>query len=158
MADDRLGARLNLKRMAASQYGDFNFNSFAVLNGVPIGASSDGIFSLFDAETDNGTYIASIVETVLSNFGIISKKKPRRLYLSLESSGALLIKLKADDGDYSSYNFNPEKLSQKQHRTPLSVSSFQKGDYWMVRIENVDGADFSIDDLSALFIVLGMER
>lgn len=158
MADDRLGTRLNLKRVALSQYGNFNFNSMAVMNGVPIGASSDGIFSLFDAETDNGTYIASIVETVLTNFGIISKKRPRRLYVSLEASGLLLIKMKADDGEYESYNFNPKKEGQMEHRTPLSVSSFQKGDYWMIRIENVDGADFSIDDLSALMIVLGMGR
>jgi hypothetical protein len=158
MADDRFGARLNLKRVALSQYGEFNFNSMAVMNGVPIGASSDGIFSLFDAEKDNGTYIASIIETVLSNFGVISKKKPRRLYVSLEASGALLIKLKVDDGDYKNYSFNPKVLGQKEHRTPLSVTSFQKGDYWMVRIENVDGADFSIDDLSGLFIILGMER
>jgi hypothetical protein len=158
MADDRFGARLNLKRIALSQYGGFNFNSMAVMNGVPIGANRDGIFSLFDAETDNGAYIYSVIETVLSNFGIISKKKPRRLYVSLEASGSLLIKTKCDDGDYKNYSFTPKVLGQKEHRTPLSVTSFQKGDYWMIRIENVDGADFSIDDLSGLFIVSGMER
>ncbi len=158
MADDRLGLRINLKNMAVGQYLGFNFNSMAVINGVPIGASSDGIFSLFDAETDNGTDIASIVETALSNFGVMTEKKPRRLYLSLESSGSLLIKLKADDGDYKSYSFTPKQLSQLQHRTPLNVSSFQKGDFWMIRVENVDGCDFSIDDLSALFIILGMGR
>ena len=154
----RFGARLQLYNTATSQYGNFNFNSMAVFNGVAIGAGVDGVFSLFDAENDNGAYIESIIETVLSNFGVISKKKPRRLYLSLEASGSLLIKLKVDGGDYSSYSFTPKQLGQLQHRTPLSVSTFQKGDYWMMRIENIDGIDFSIDDISALFIISGMER
>jgi len=158
MADARLAVAINMKKLALSQYANFDFNSMTMFNGVPLAASADGIFSLFDANTDDGVSVDAIVETVLSNFGIPTKKKPRRMYVSLEASGDMVLKLKTDDGDYKIYQFTPDQVKQLQHRVPVDVGSKHKGDFWLLRVENKSGCDFSIDAIDMLFIILGMSR
>ena len=129
MADSRLGIAFNMKLLALSQYSGFNFNSMTIFNGVPIGVNSDGIYSLFTANTDNGTDINSIFELVLTDFGLQTEKKPRRVYIGYEASGNLVFKIKADDGDYKSYIIKPTQTSQLQHKTAIAVTSKQKGTY-----------------------------
>ena len=158
MADARLAVAMNMKKLAISQYGNFDFNSMTMFNGVPLGANSDGIYTLFDADDDDGTNIDAFIETITSNFGIPSKKKPRRMYVSLEASRDITLKLKTDEGDYEEYRFTPTQVNQLQHRVSVNVKSRHKGDFWMIRIENEDGCDFSIDSIDALFIILGLGR
>lgn len=158
MAVSRLGVALNLKGIAVSQYTGFNFNSMTVFNGVPIGVNSDGIYSLFNKDDDDGADIDSILELVLTDFGVQTKKKPRRMYIGYEASGNMVFKIKADDGDYKVYRLKPIQTSQLQHKTGVAVTSKQKGTYWLVRLENEEGCDFSIDSVEGLFFVLGRSR
>ena len=158
MAEDRLSVALNLRRLALSQYGEFNFESMTVFGGVALGVNSDGLYSLFDADDDNGTNIDAIFETVTTDFGVPSKKKLRRAYIAGETSGNIVFKFKADDGDYKSYTLTPAQLSQLQHRCRLHLQHTQRGNYWMLRVENVDGCDFSIDSVDILTIILGLGR
>lgn len=158
MADARLAVAMNMRKLALSQYANFDFNSMTMFNGVPLAANADGIFSLFDTDRDDGTDINAVVETILSNFGLPTKKRPRRMYVSLETSGDMILKLKADDGDYKVYQFTPDQVRQLQHRVPVDVGSRRKGDFWLLRVENKSGCDFSIDAVDVLFIILGMSK
>ena len=159
MAEDiRIGLAINLKGLAASQYSNYDFNSLGVFNGVPLGASEDGVFSLFDSDTDNGTDIDAVIESATTDFGMDNKKKLRRSYVGYEASGNLMLKFKTDDGNYTSYMLVPVVGSQTQHMKRQRVSSKDRGRYWMVRIENEDGCDFSIDAIDGLFIILGLGR
>jgi len=154
----RLAIALELRRLAISQYGNFNFESMAVFNGVLIGANADGLYSLFDADDDDGTDIDAIFETITTDFGVPSKKKLRRAYIAGEASGNITFKFKADDGSYKVYTVTPDQLSQLQHRCRLHLQHTQKGNYWMLRVENVNGCDFSIDSVDLLTIILGLGR
>lgn len=158
MAISRLGLALNMKEVAVSQYDNFDFNSMTVFNGVPIGSNSNGIYSLFDKDDDDGADINSILELVVTDFGLQTKKKPRRVYIGYEASGNMVFKIKADDGDYKVYHLKPVKTSQLQHRTAIAVTSKQKGVYWLTRVENKEGCDFSIDAVEMLMFVLGRSR
>ena len=61
MAKSRLTIGINAKLNAAFQWTNFNFNSMAVFNGVPVAANEDGLYSLFDADDDDAAlaYIAA---------------------------------------------------------------------------------------------------
>lgn len=156
-APARLAIRINLKTNGISQYADYDFNSFATLpNGSALAANEDGLYSLNDADTDNGTNIVAFFETVTTNFG--SPIKTRKSYIDGEFSGELLLKAKADDESESVYLIRPLKDGQKQHKLVVPMTARHKGSYWMFRIENRDGCDFSVDSLDLVAIVLSAGR
>jgi len=154
----RFGIAVNLKRIAPTQYRNFDFNSMCVFNGKPIAANTSGIFSLEDAETDNGTKIASLVELPTSDFGSLISKRFRKLYIGYETSGAIEFSFKCDDGPENSQMLSAYKSGQKQHRGIVPMSRSDKGTYWMFKIENMSGCDFSLDSITGVPIVLSAGR
>lgn len=155
---ERFGIAMNLKLLAAAQVRNFSFNSMCVFNGVPIAASADGLFTLDTAETDNGTKINSLVELVTSTLGAFQVKRFRKAYIGYETSGSIKITIKSDENIENTYYLTPTNTEQKQHRDILSMTRNAKGVYWMFKIENVNGSDFSIDLIEALPIYLTKGR
>lgn len=158
MAITRLGICLNLRRGALSQYEGFNFNSLCEFKGTSLGANEDGIYSLDDTETDQGTPILSIIETFTTNFNADNAKRMRKAYIGYETSGNLVLKLTVDGEHEHSYFLKPVKKQQLQHKTKVPLGRDLKGDYWMYRIENKDGCDFSLDSIDMVAVVLSMGR
>lgn len=159
MADERLAIAMNLKRLALTQYTNFNFNSMCVFNGVALGANEDGIYSLFDADDDDGTDIDAFFELLTTDFGIPDSKKIRFTYVSLETSGDLVIRYQVDEGTERSFLVPAKKTGQLQHRTyRVDGRSDLRGVYWRTKIENTDGCDFSVDSIDALLMILGMRN
>lgn len=158
MSNERFGIALNLKRMAASQYRNFNFNSMCMFNGRPLACNDEGIFSLDDAETDNGTEINSYIELPTTDFGYLGSKRFRKLYVGYETSGSIKVTVKADGGTEASFTLTPAKTGQIQHRDILPMSRRQKGSYWILRIENVNGCDFSLDNIEGILMILTKGR
>ena len=158
MADNRLGLCLNLKLNAASQYANYNFNSFCIFNGVPLAASTDGIFELDSATTDNTALIDALVEFVSTDFGVSSPKRIRSAQIGYETSGYLIIRVKTDDDIQLEYVMQPDKTAQKRYAEKLPMSRSQKGVVWMFRIENRDGCDFSLDSIDLVVVPLHSGR
>lgn len=155
---ERFGISVNLKRVAHTQYRNYNFNSMCVFNGQPLGASSDGLFSLDDADTDDGTAINAYVELPTSDLGVLTVKRFRKFYVGYETSGSITISTKADGGSAASYTLPATLTGQLEHRGRMAASRGQKGTYWIFIIENVAGCDFSLDNLEGLPIVLTKGR
>ena len=154
----RFGISLNLKQVAHTQYRNYDFNSMCVFNGKPIAASSDGIFSLEDAETDNSTKINSLVEFPTTDLGQLITKRFRKLYVGYETSGSIVFSFTVDDSITASSVLYPNKKNQKQHRGIVNMSRAHQGTYWMFKITNVSGCDFSLDNIIGVPIVLSRGR
>jgi hypothetical protein len=157
-AEERAGVCLNLANNAPSQYADFNFNSMTVWNGIPFGANEDGIFSLFDEDADDGVEILSIVEFPTGKFGTSAGKRFRKLFFVYESSGKLLVRTVADDDTERDYMLEENKIGQRESKSVLNGARDVKGTNLMIRIENINGCDFSLDLIQALLIVLSRTR
>ena len=157
--EKRLTIGLNLRRNAPYQWNKFDFNSFAVFNGVPISSNEDGIFSLFDADNDDGGDIDAFFELPTTNLNIPNPKKMRKAYVNLETSGPMMLKATTDEFNEASFALTPRMTGQKQHMThPVPMRRDQKGVYWMFRMENTNGCDFSIDSVFLSAFILGMGR
>lgn len=155
----RLTIGLNLKNNAPFQWNGFNYNAFAVLNGIPIATNEDGLYSLFDADNDDDTDIDAFFELITTDFGTPASKRLRILVFSAEVSGDLNVKTTTDDDEERTYLIRAKRIGQKQHRMyRVSCRRDQKGVYWMLRIENKGGCDFSIDGIDAKLIMLGTGR
>jgi len=158
MSDDCFGIALNLKQIAASQYRNFNFNSMCLFDGRALACNDEGIFSLDDAETDNGTEIDSYIELPTTDFGYLGSKRFRKIYVGYETSGSITVTVKADGGTEASFTLTPKMVLQIQHRGILPMSRAQHGVYWVIRIENDDGCDFSLDNIEGIMIMLTKGR
>jgi hypothetical protein len=154
----RFGIAVNLKRLAPGQYRNFDFNSMCVFQGKPIAAGSDGIYSLEDAEKDNGTNIDSLVEFPTSDFGALVAKRFRKLYVGYETSGNLTLSWTVDDTTTGSTVLRANKTGQKQHRGIVAMSRAYKGVYWMFKVESAAGCDFSIDMIEGVPVIMTKGR
>jgi hypothetical protein len=129
-----------------------------VFQGKPIAAGSDGIYSLEDAEKDNSTNIDALVEFPTSDFGALVAKRFRKLFAGYETSGNLMLSWTVDDTTTGAAVLKANKVGQKQHRGIVPMSRKYKGVYWMFKLENAAGCDFSIDMIEGVPIVMTKGR
>ena len=143
-----LGLSMCLNNLAVSQYCRYNFVSLC----GKLAAGKDGIFTLDDAEDDAGVTIDSVVELPLTDLGASYQKRLRSIYVGYEAEGSLLLKVSNDDGNEREYTL--ATTSNNQHGGKVSIGRDGKGRYWQLRIENVNGCDFSLDMIEIIPIIL----
>jgi hypothetical protein len=156
-----LGICFHLEGKQASQYANYNFNSMCRFNGVDLGANENGIFKLDDGDfdySDATTYesIEAFIELPTSDWGIEHQKRIRSVHLGIETNGELLLTLTDDEGVDHRYDVVPDFVAHKQHSVRITAGRNNgKGRYWRVRLDNINGADFSLNNLRIYPVVLG---
>jgi hypothetical protein len=119
-----------------------------------IGVGKEGIFILDDAETDDEVNIDSIIELPLTDFGISHQKRLRSIYVGYETAGTLKLTVSNDEGNEREYILPPLKAGNLEHGGKVLINRDGKGRYWKLKIENVDGCDFSLDMIEIILTVL----
>jgi hypothetical protein len=161
MADSHFGICLNLPNAAASQYAEWNFNSMCKFGEVYLGANSSGIFSLGDADTDNATDIEALFDLPLVD---LRMARVRSVHVGYEADGVVRLGVQADEGAMRYYQLSPLRASKsarvdgKQQTGKVVVGRGRRGRYWLFRMENVDGSDFSIDSMVVYPILTGHRK
>lgn len=152
---DYLGLCLQLDRTALSQYANWNFNSMCKFGDKYLGANENGIFELDSGDLDNTEQIESFFELVTSEWGLGDfQKRIRSIYIGYETNGNLQLTVKDDDNNERQYVLKPNHTLNKQHSVKLAGTRDGKGRFWMLRIDNLNGADFSVDRISVVPVVL----
>jgi len=153
--------RANLRINALTQYGGFNFNSFCVWNGRPIGAGPDGIFVLdgdggkdIHTTTSDERNVSAWFELPVTQLGNDHIKRGRRLYLGGEFSGSMTVAVRTNDASEQTitYAATPRNTSNLQHVLEIPLNHRQRSEYWGFTVSNVNGSDFSIDFIDGVFI------
>ncbi|MHC4310873.1 MAG: hypothetical protein ACYSW3_00195 [Planctomycetota bacterium] len=152
---DYLGICMELTGMRLSQYRNYNFNSMCKFGDAYLGANDLGIFVLDSGQTDAGTAIEAFFEIVTSDFGAVNQKRFRSMYIGYEANGELVLTVKDDENNERAYTLEPIFADSSQHGQKVAIGRDGKGRYWMVRIDNVGGADFSVDRITAIPVLLG---
>jgi hypothetical protein len=125
-----------------------------------LGANESGIFELNTGEFDNadsdgnGDDIEAVFELLTTDFGIENPKRVRKLYFGYEADGNLLVTVYDDDNNERHYILEPSHIPNKQSSSRLPVGRDGKGRYYTFRIDNISGADFSIDSIKVLPVIL----
>lgn len=133
------------------------FNSFAVFQGIPLGAGPDGIFRLdgglkdvFTTGTDEREVVAWF-ELPMSQLGMDYVKQGRRIYLGGEFSGAMWVKVTTETGE-NTYTATPQHTDLSQHTLQIPLKHTHKGEWMGFTVGNTAGADFSVDLMDGTFI------
>jgi len=146
---DRLCLSMSLRRLAVSQYGNFNFDGLVEMNGVPLAFGKDGIYVL-EGDDDDGQPIQALLE-FMTDMGSERQKRLRSCYLGCEADGDLRLVLRNDEGNVREYVFTHKPM---QHSARVAVGRSGRGRYWTFAIENIDGRYFCIDTVDAVVTVM----
>jgi len=125
------------------------YNSLAVINGIPIGANSSGLFKLNSGSQDDTTDFTRTFTLATTDFGLSNPKKFRALYLGIKTSARFTVSIKADEQDWRHYPARPPKAGLQRTKVPLG--SYSQGRYWTVKISST--SDFTIDSVEIVPIV-----
>lgn len=155
MATDRLGLCLALMRVAPSQYANWNFNSMTKFGGRFIGANEDGIFILDEADKDGDEDIDARFRSALTDFSALNFKRIRRIYLGYEADGDLEAHVGADEREDQVIEVPTKRKTLKEHGKGFPVGRDIKGRYFDIEVRNLNGADFSVDEITLVPVVLG---
>ncbi|RPI56185.1 MAG: hypothetical protein EHM49_00890 [Deltaproteobacteria bacterium] len=149
-----LGLSMCLSNLAVSQLCKYKFDSMVKFGDVYVGAGPDGIFTLEDSDTFDGGEIDSVVELPLTDLGVSYQKRLRKIHVGFETNGSLKVTVSNDEGNEREYTLTPLNTSNLQHGSRVSVNRDGKGRYWKLRLENIDGCDFSLDSIEVIPIIL----
>ena len=98
---------MNPETRAMTRYTDFNFNSFATIDGVLYGAAPGGIYRL-QGPDDDGMAISAAIRTGMLDFGTRKLKRIDQMYMGYASDGTLILRVQAVDaklGEKVQYNY-----------------------------------------------------
>lgn len=137
-----------------SQWANYNFNSMVRIGDVHVGANDEGLYKLDSGNSDDVQDIDAFFELAMSDWGIAHQKRIRYFYIGCECNGDLMVLVKNDDGYFKAYDVQPNHTPNQQHSIKVPGSRDGKGRYWTVRIENVNGSDFSIDQIEVMPVIL----
>lgn len=140
---------LNTRKLAISSYDGFTFNSYATFNGVVLGANSSGVVVLGTQDKDNATNIDAVARTGAESFGSSLHKRVPRIYTSGTFAGDMLFRTITAEGGTRTYALpynNATGLVQRR----VGVGKGPKSRFFQFEIANVNGADFSINDVLVL--------
>ena len=138
---------LNFKNMAPTQLSDLAVNSLSVFNGELFVASADGLYR-FASDSDEEV-VEAFFELPLSLLGYNGQKSPRSLLIAGRILGALKVLITDESGTTVTYT---TATMDTYEGTKVALQSNQRGRYFNVRVENIDGAYFSIDQIDMVFI------
>jgi hypothetical protein len=108
-----------------------------VFNGLVLGAGAVGLRKLCCGTDDNGTDIDAYLKTGSSLLEWSGKKKNRFIYLSVKTSGSIIITPIFDGTDGTPITFTPNSSDAKYMK--MAASRGNSSYYWMYKVEIVDG-------------------
>lgn len=147
---------LALEGQQLSQFGNYDFNSLCRFGDKTFGADANGIFELDSGDLDSTAKIEAFFELPISDWGAGNQKRIRSIHLGMRASGELLLTLTDDNGRDHQYTAVPTQLSLKTHDVRVTAGRNNgKGRYWQIRIDNIDGVDFTIDSITVYPVILG---
>lgn len=148
---------MNTATKGLTSYEQFPFNSFLTFGEADYGMTPDGIRRLGGPD-DDGAAINARFRLAFTNLGTSALKRMRAAYLGLSSTGDLRLKV---------IIVNPKTRQREAHwyrlrSTPsdspmpvrLKIGEGLRTVYWGFEIETIDGAQFEIDMLQLLPIIL----
>jgi len=139
----------NTKTLGLSEYISYDFNSLS--DGLAVNAT--GIYQLSD--DDSNEQVEAEIRTGLLDFGTSKHKQIVYAYLGLTNDDNIIFKTNTIQNGIRKerfYKLTPSTAATDTRRVQLGKGV--KGDLWQFAITNVDGADFSLDELEVLPLVL----
>lgn len=150
--DEFVGYVLNTRNAAIATLPDHPFNSMAVLKlggkQLTIAAGKDGVYT-FGGDTFDGEPINASVRLGLNDFGTSALKHVANAFVGYTSDGELRLIAITTDGGRKKENWYKLKARSAQSVVDgrIDIAKGLTARYWGWEIENIEGANFQLDQL-----------
>ena len=146
----------NWETGAASRYENYDFNSFATLDGRPFGMRSNGLY-LLEGDDDAGAPIRASFSLGERSLGVNGLKRLEQVYAGVSSTGRMYLKVLYQNEAGPQEFIYAARRSDEYHRMQrFDVGRGIKAHYLTFEIYNSDGCDFDLDTVE--FMVANMSR
>ena len=144
---------VNPRTGAASRYDNYPFTSVAAYRGRYYATAEDGVYRL-EGDDDAGATIQASLKTGLLHMGSKMAKRMGDVFIGVESSGRLVLKVTTEEAGRRTENWY-EVVSHgdtSNHRAKLGRGA--RGVYWGFELVNAEGGDFDLDSLQLHPLIL----
>ncbi len=145
MANCRLVLKHRFNPMATVQFTNYDFESFAELDGSLYGVNEDGLF-LLEGDDDDGTDIDSEFGFGFIDFAARTMKRLRFLCADIKSTG-IDFTVETENGDIESYTLS---ASTETTTKKTSINRSLKGRRFEITFANIAGGDFIIGSIDLM--------
>ena len=139
---------VNLSSFAPTRYENYNFNSFAKIGGLDLGASADGLYEL-GGDDDDGTQIDASIMLGRDPRGSGQVKRSRRVYLHGTSDDKLEVRVVEPDGTVYAYQTElalDENITVQRAKLGRGLAA----SYFQLEVRNVNGGDFALEQIEVV--------
>lgn len=141
---------INLPNRAAAQT-TLAYNSACMFDGVPLGATSAGLYRV-GGYTDHGTAIPALVKSGAFDLGTPRFKGFRYFYFGIDATGDLELSIFCDGELVASYSVDGGTSGYREVRVPIGRGA--RGRYWQWQVKNKSGAFFVLYSVQAMPVFL----
>lgn len=148
--EEMVGWIINPNLAASTALDNYAFTGFGQYKGKRYGIRPDGLYVL-EGDTDNGTRIDSFISLGNRNFGTAKQKRMRHAYIGASTDGRMVLKVIVNGQEYLYAVKNPSTDMAEQR---VDIGRGLRSNYWNFELMNREGADFEIDTIKFMPIVL----
>jgi hypothetical protein len=141
---------VNPSLAASAGLSGFDFNSFARCKGKSYAIGPGGIYKL-GGDKDAGADIKAFIGLPKLTFGSAQQKRVPHAYIGVASTGHMIMRVLVDNQTFTYVARNTTPTMGQQR---IDTGKGLKGSYWQFELMNEDGADFDIDTIRFMPIVL----
>lgn len=138
---------INTRSGAVSEYGSYEFNSFAQMGGKYLGASTSGLYEL-NGDDDNGTDIIATIRSGLMQMTGSRFTMLRDAYLGMRADGAFVLRIITGEGEVYNYTFTADSMTSS--KVPLGKGI--RARYLAFELVST-GQDFDLDSVEFVPLV-----
>lgn len=144
---DTMTMVMNVTTRAVWFYTNYTFNSFCKWSGVYLGAGSSGLVQLELDGHDDGVQIDAEYASGKMALSGEFQSRLQEVTVAAVIEGELQISFTTDDGEPSEQTIVP-RLAAVPQQCRVIPPKGQRGMYWQVELKNIDGCDFSVDNVT----------
>lgn len=140
---------MNTETLTLTTFSEFGYNTFARAFGRNLGTNAAGLLEL-TGNDDNGLPINATIELPTTDFGTSYLKTIERLYVGYRSQADMALRVVADDDAAAIYTV-PVSSEPGLATQRVKVGRGMSGRYWGFTLNNLDGTDFTLDNIDVKF-------
>jgi len=148
--EEMVGWIINPNLSASTALDNYDFTGFGQHKGKYYGIRPDGLYVL-EGDTDNGTQIDSFISLGNRNFNTAKQKRMRHAYIGASTDGRMVLKVIVNGQEYLYAVKNPSTDMAEQR---VDIGRGLRSNYWNFELMNREGADFEIDTIKFMPLVL----
>lgn len=148
--EEMVGWIINPNLMASTALDNYDFTGFGQHKGRYYGIRPDGLYVL-EGDTDDGMQIDSFISLGNKNFNTAKQKRVPHVYIGASTDGRMVLKVIVHGQEYLYAVRNPSTDMAEQR---VDIGRGLRSNYWNFELMNREGADFEIDTIKFMPIVL----